>query len=157
MRLILISSFALAALLALLAFEAPARAGADTDKDAIAARLRGWAKAFNAGDENGACDVFATDLIATVPGSLDGARTEVCDRLAAVFAKSDSQYSYEPDIREIIISGDIAVVRLFWTLSVRRATQIETSKEAGLDIFKRQTDGKWSIIRFLSFPIAPDK
>jgi len=61
-----------------------------------------------------------------------------------------------PDIREIIVSGDIAVVRLFWTLTARKGGEQSVTDEAGIDIFKRQPDGRWSIARFMSFSTAPN-
>ena len=67
-------------------------------------------------------------------------------------------YHYDnPEIREIIISGDIAVVRPIWTLTTRKGGEQDVSTEAGIDIFKRQPDGRWSISRFASFTDKPNK
>jgi uncharacterized protein (TIGR02246 family) len=134
----------------------PARADTEADRAAITGRLQRWAAAFNARDAAGACDLFARNLISTVPGALDGGRDAVCGRLAILVAKPDVQLHYSPDIQEIIVSGDIAVVRLFWTLTIQQGTQQHSSKEAGMDIFQRQPDGIWSIIRFLAFSTEPD-
>ena len=84
--------------------------------------------------------------------------TAVCGKLSAVLAKPGLQLHYDsPDIREIIVSGDIAVVRLFWTLTAQKGGASSVSTEAGMDIFKRQPDGKWSIARFISFSATPNK
>ncbi len=146
-----------ALILAFLVGAMPARADLDTDKAAISERLQRWAAAFNARDSAGVCDLFSRNLIATVPGALDSGRDAVCARLATLLAKPDRQLHYSPDIREIIVSGDIAVVRLFWTLAIQQGTQRHTSKEAGMDIFQRQAGGTWSIIRFLAFSIDSDR
>jgi uncharacterized protein (TIGR02246 family) len=136
----------------------PACADPDSDRTAITERLRRWTAAFNARDAAGVCDLFAPDLIATIPGDLGGDRDALCTRLAALLAKPGLQLHYdEPDIREIIVSGDIAVVRLFWTLRTRSGDQQDVTTEAGMDIFKRQPDGRWSISRFLSFTLRPNK
>ena len=134
----------------------PARADSDEDKAAITERLQRWAAAFNARDVPGTCDLFAPTLISTVPGALEGDRDAVCTRLAAVLAKPELQLQYSPDIREIEVSGDLAVVRLFWTLTAQKDAERKTSREAGLDIFERQPDGRWSIVRFMSFTIGSD-
>jgi uncharacterized protein (TIGR02246 family) len=135
-----------------------AHADADSDKAAITERLRNWATAFNARDAAGVCDVFAPDLISTVPEALDGSHHALCKKLAALLAKPELKLHYDnPDIREIIVSGDIAVVRLFWTLTARQGTEQSVDTEAGMDIFKRQPDGKWSIARFISFSTTPNK
>jgi len=132
-------------------------ANVDSDKAAITERLEQWTAAFNARDADGICDVFAPDLIYTVPGVRDGSRETLCARLDALLAKPGRQLHYDnPDIREIIVSGDIAVVRLFWTLTARKGVGTDTSTEAGVDIFKRQPNGEWSIARFISFSITPN-
>lgn len=133
-----------------------ARADPDADRAAITERLQRWAAAFNARDASGVCNLFAPNLISTVPGALDGGRDAVCTRLAALLAKPDLQLHYSPDIREIIVSGDIAVVRLFWTLTTQTGADRDVSREAGMDISERQPDGTWSIVRFLAFTIEPD-
>ncbi|MFM0729631.1 nuclear transport factor 2 family protein [Paraburkholderia sediminicola] len=135
----------------------PAHADVNSDRAAITDRLQRWAVAFNARDAAGVCDVFAPDLISTVPEALDGSRDALCERLSAVLAKPELQLHYDsPDLREIIVSGDIAVVRLFWTLTARKGGESSVTTEAGMDIFKRQPDGKWSIARFISFSATPN-
>ena len=62
-------------------------------------------------------------------------------------------------IKEIMVSGDMAAVRLVWTLTVKRQGQaVDTvTSEPGLDIFRRQPNGRWSISRFIAFdPGSPE-
>jgi uncharacterized protein (TIGR02246 family) len=151
----------LVTMLCLLGVEAMAtsvRADLDSARAAITERLQRWTTAFNTHDAAGICDLFAPDLVATVPGDLDGSRDVLCARLAALQAKPGLQLHYDnPDIREIIVSGDIAVVRLFWTLTTKNGAEQDVTTEVGMDVFKRQPDGKWSIARFLSFTLRPNK
>lgn len=135
----------------------PARADPASDKEAVTARLLQWAAAFNARDAAGTCDLFAPDLISTVPGGLSDNRSTVCTRLSTILAKTDTQFHYTPDIHEIIVSGDYAVVRLIWTLTTTHGSQVETDQEAGMDLFQRQADGRWSIARFLAFSAGGGK
>jgi uncharacterized protein (TIGR02246 family) len=145
-------------LLAVKAMTTLARADPDSDRAAITERLQRWTTAFNTHDAAGICDLFAPDLVSTVPGDLEGSRDVLCARLAVLQAKPGLQLHYDnPDIREIIVSGDIAVVRLFWTLTTQNGAEQDVTREAGMDIFKRQPDGKWSITRFLSFTLRPNK
>ena len=69
----------------------------------------------------------------------------------------EKSYHYSLDLKEILVSGDLAAVRLVWTLTVARKEGgvIETIEEPGIDIFRRQRDGSWKIARYLAFPIAP--
>jgi uncharacterized protein (TIGR02246 family) len=130
----------------------------DVDRAAIIERLWRWTDAFNARDAAGICDLFAPDLIATVPDDLEGGRDALCAKLAALQARPGLLLHYDrPDIREIIISGDVAVVRLMWTLSTRRGAEQDVTTEVGIDIFERQPEGRWSISRFISFTLRPNK
>ena len=149
---------AFAAVVGGLAGASPARSNTDSDRAAIVDRLQRWTAAFNAGDGSGICDLFAPDLVFTVPETLDGSRDVLCSRLDALLATPGLQLHYDsPDIREIIVSGNIAVVRLFWTLTARKGAVRDVSTEAGVDIFERDRDGRWSIARFVSFSITPNK
>ena len=135
---------------------AQANTGVEADKAAIAARLEAFAASFNARDAAGACAIFAPDLISTVRGRGDEGRDAVCKRIAAALAERGTEIRYAPDIQEIIVSGDLAVVRLVWHVSVRRGPTPRLAKEPGMDVFRRQADGKWAISRFLAFSDAPD-
>jgi steroid delta-isomerase len=144
--------------LAIAAALSPARADEAADKSAIAARLRSFADAFNARDEAGLCDIFAPDLIATVPPALETGREAICGRIDRVLATPDLQLRYDPpDIREIIVSGAIAVVRVGWTLTVRKGGEQDTTQEGGIDVFRRQPDGRWSIARMATFTMRPNR
>lgn len=145
-------------LVALAAAGAPARADEAADKAAIAARLRAFADSFNARDAASACEIFAPDLVATIPNALESGRTALCGNLERLLARRDLELRYGyPDIREIIISGDLAVVRIAWSLSVRKGAEEETTPEAGIDVFRRGPDGRWSIARFATFTLRPNR
>ncbi len=60
-----------------------------------------------------------------------------------------------PQIEEILVSGDLAVVRLIWTLRVtdKNAPGELTVKERGIDVFKRQEDGTWRIHISHAYPL----
>ena len=61
--------------------------------------------------------------------------------------------TYSFDIKEIIVSGDMAIVRLVWTSRVSQegSSQVTETKEPGLDVFRRQPDGKWRIARYMAY------
>src|ERR1700754_2216346 len=73
-------SLPIAAVMALSALSPVVHADANLDKAAITHRLQRWADAFNARDAKAACDLFAPDLISTVPDVLDGNRDAMCSR-----------------------------------------------------------------------------
>ena len=135
-----------------------ARADDTSDHQQIIARLDGFADAFNARNVSGACDLFAADLVATIPLGADTRRDRLCGNLGRLLSLKDLQLHYDhPEIQEIIVSGDMAVVRLVWTLTARKGDLADTTREGGLDVFRRQPDGRWSIARMAAFPFGPNK
>ena len=135
----------------------PAMADPAADKAAIIERFQDWTAAFNARNADGVCDLFVPDLVYTIPELPRGTRDTMCANLAKLLARSDLHVSYaDPDIHDIIVSGDLAVVRLTWTLTTRIKSDRDVSTEEGMDVFHRQPDGKWSIIRFIAFTTAPN-
>jgi len=137
---------------------ASARADSTADEAAITQRLKIWTEAFNAKDSAGTCGLFAADLVYSLPGIDQGSRDRLCGNLNRLFAKSDRQLQYgNPDIHEIIVEGNLAIVRLTWTLTVQVNGAADTTTEEGIDIFRRQADGRWSIARFIAFTTRPSK
>lgn len=134
------------AILALLSLGIPAMADDAAD---VRARVEGWALAFNEGRVEDACDLFSQDLVSDAQGQGEAGYAQRCAILTKVMRDPKRQFSYRPDIREVIVEGDLAVVRLRWTLTVNPGNEVST--ETGLDVFRREPDGIWRIIRFISF------
>ena len=137
---------------------APAYADPAADEAAIRDRFAKWTQAFNDKDAAGVCDLFAPDLVYSLPEVVNGTQAQLCGNLANLFTRTDLKLSYElPDIHEMIVSGDIAVVRMKWTLTAEANGKKDTTTEEGIDIFRRQPDGRWSIARFIAFTTSPNK
>lgn len=144
-----------------IAFAAAAMAPAHADpadEAAIMQRFQRWTAAFNARDSTGACDLFAPDLVYSVQEVMHGTRETMCTNLARMLARHDIQLHYDnPDVHEILVADDLAVVRLTWTLTVQVNGAKDTTTEEGMDIFRRQPDGRWSIARYIAFPTRANK
>lgn len=107
-----------------------------------------WPRDFNAHNLDAVCGLFADDAVLAYPGTPDGNRDAFCEHMLERFGDPSKALSYEaPDIKEIIVDGDLATVRLFWTLTVKDASGkvVETIHEDGVDVFGRQPDGSWKI------------
>jgi uncharacterized protein (TIGR02246 family) len=120
----------------------------ERDKAAIEAALRQWPVDFNAENGAGVCGLFAEDAVLAYPGGEDRDRSEFCARMQKLFDDPAKRFSYaQPDIREVLVDGDLATVKLFWTLTVsdKSGKVLDTSVEDGLDVFRRQRDGAWKI------------
>ena len=124
------------------------RTDADADRAAIEKALRQWPVDFNSGLLDAVCGLFADDVVLIYPDSANRDHDEFCDQMRKLFDDATAKFSYAaPDINEVIVDGDLAVVRLIWTLTVRNESGqvLETTVEDGVDVFRRQDDGSWKI------------
>ena len=124
-----------------------------SDEADIRATLNRWMADFNAGRADKVCDIFAPVLRADVRGAGERDFDAQCKLLRDALADPARSLSYALDIRDIFTAGDMAAVRLKWTLTTRvKATgAVTTAEEQGLDVFGRDSDGHWRIIRFTSY------
>jgi uncharacterized protein (TIGR02246 family) len=129
----------------------------DAARGAIRAALTEWTADFNAGNTEKVCTLFAPDLIAQYRGQPERGYEALCDLLKRSLADRSKTFRYALAIKEITVAGDLAVVRLTWTLTVEQhdPPRAVTSEEPGMDIFRRQADGSWKISRYIGYEAAP--
>jgi ketosteroid isomerase-like protein len=144
---------ALACLTALaLVFAGPAGAEDTTDQAGIRAALAQWTEDFNARRADKICDLFESGVVADIRTQPEQNFKIVCDRLQGVLRDAARTYTYSSDIKEILVFGDVAVVRLVWTLTITGGAEgEEKSVETGMDLFRRQSDGSWKIMRWIAY------
>jgi ketosteroid isomerase-like protein len=119
---------------------------------AIRGVLESWATAFNARDSAGVCAPFAHDLRYDERGAGEQTYADLCNGLRRALAGRDIGYTYHLQIEEILNSGDLAVVRLVLELSVAQPGRpAVTRAQEAMDVFRRQDDGTWKIIRFIAY------
>jgi len=140
----------LAVLLLSLLGSLPSRAGSAATE--IESTLDRWMADFNAGKTEQICDLFAADVRADYRGYPTRDHKAVCDLLTKSLTDTTRAFSYALDIKEIAVFGDVAVVRLVWTLTITEKDGGEIkSVEPGMDVFQRQTDGSWKIVRYMAY------
>jgi ketosteroid isomerase-like protein len=140
------------------ALVSPAASQGDSPAQAaIRTALTQWMADFNAGNTEKVCGLFAPDLIAQYRGQPERDYTALCELLKRSLSDRTKTYTYALAVKEILVAGDLAVVRLVWTLKVRRidAAGESTSDEPGMDIFRRQPDGMWKISRYIAYETSP--
>ena len=123
-------------------------AAADPAAD-VHARLLRWADDFNAGRADNVCDLFSMDLISDYRGQGPADHAARCRQLRRALADPARSFHYAPVIKDILVSGDVVIVRLDWTLTVTPGDI--KAVEAGLDVFRKETDGAWRIIRMMAY------
>ena len=131
-------------------------APADHDVEDVREALTAFSRDVDNKDLAATCGLFADDVVLSFPGRPPQGHTEVCERFRRLFADPARSYRYAaPSIREILVDGDLATVALVWTLTVtdRQGRVLETTREDGLDVLRRQADGTWRIHISHAFPI----
>ncbi|MPZ38267.1 MAG: DUF4440 domain-containing protein [Rhizobiales bacterium] len=123
-----------------------------TSRAEITDTLTQWTADFNAGRVDKLCDLFSRDLRADFRGQPERGYDGQCDLLKQSLGDATRSYSYALAIKEILVWGDVAVVRLTWTLTIRPKDGAEiTAIEPGLDVFRKESDGRWRIIRYMAY------
>ena len=126
-----------------------------TERAAIEQALDRWPVDFAAGNVTAVCGLFAPDAVLSYPGTPDRNRNAACSGFKNILASPDKDFRYAaPMIEETLIRGDLAVVRLIWTLTVsdKRGRTLEVDREKGLDVFERQHDHTWKMRFSQAFP-----
>lgn|SRR5215471_8895996 len=118
---------------------------------AIRAALAKWTADFNARDASKICDLFAPDLRYDFRGLPERDYQALCALLRRALADTSKTFTYSLDIKEIIVSEDLAVVRLVWTSKLSADGKTVETREPGLDVFRKQPDGSWKIARYIAY------
>jgi steroid delta-isomerase len=123
-----------------------------TDEAAIRAALTQWTDDFNAGNTAAVCDLFAPGLRYDYRGFPERGYQDICDGLRGSLTDQTTRYHYSLAVKDIVVSSDLAAVRLTWTLQVTKpGAPPQISQEPGIDIFRKQPDGAWKIVRFIAY------
>jgi steroid delta-isomerase len=131
------------------ALAAQADMGPTEDAALIRTTLEQWTDDFNNKRSDKVCDLFARDTIADFRGQPERGYDEICELLQQSLTDRAKTFTYALEIKEVIVAGDLAAVRLEWTLQISPLNV--TSVEPGMDIFRRDADGKWRILRYLAY------
>jgi ketosteroid isomerase-like protein len=128
-------------------------AGPGSPDAEIRAALTQWTSDFNAGRADKVCDLFAPSLRADVRGAAERDFDTQCQLLRKAIDDPERAYSDAFELKEILAEGDMAVVRLVWTSTVRvkASGQVTTTVDQGLDVFGKGSDGVWRIIRYMAY------
>lgn len=126
--------------------------GRAADEARIRKRLAEWVEQTRAGDRLAAAEIWAPDLIGWYPGQPEDTYARE-QELARKQRAPDAPRSI-PDVtvEEVMVSGDLAVVRDVWRITRIAGTDTTTTTLRGYEVWRRQPDGKWRIGRYISAP-----
>jgi ketosteroid isomerase-like protein len=161
--------FALLALFppgAILGAQVPAR-GRAADSASIRAAIERGARGFERAQPDSILAHYARDIVLSYPGipdqdyaTLARGYGELRDRPATVRATTT------PTFDEILVDGNLAVVRVRWTTTIRTAATgaaaaIESTRYLrDLQVWRREANGEWRFFRGMHYrdsTAAPDR
>jgi|GEM_PF-2523031 len=139
------------------------KAGAQTtqherDVETLRAAIVRSGEAFNARDHAAMMAPVARDLVLTYPGipdmgydSLSAGYRRMANPPAGVTART------VPTVEEILVSGDMAVIRITWTTTVTETTPARstTRQMRDMQVWRREADGGWKLFRGMHFRNPP--
>lgn len=131
-------------------------AAAAHEKDLAAVRqaVLAMGEAFNARDPEALMALHAKDVILTDPGIPDQSYETLTKTYAALRKlRPGVTVTTSATIEEILLSGDLAVVRIIWTTT--ESPRNSTRFMKGLQVWRRESDGSWKFARGMNFRTAP--
>jgi ketosteroid isomerase-like protein len=127
------------------------RARAEDPATDIRAALEQWRLDFNGRRSANICGLFANDLRYDFRGLPEQDYSLLCNRLHRALGDTTRSFHYDLRIKEIIVSGSLAIVRLTWISTLTANGNSDTHEEPGLDVFQKQAGGRWQIIRYIAY------
>ncbi len=114
-------------------------------------------EAFNASDPDAILSSYARDVILSYPGVPDMDYETLARIYAGLRTRKDVVEKTTPTIEEILVSGDLGIIRLMWTThTTETATGRQSTRNMkDLQIWRRESDGTWKFIRGMHFRIPP--
>lgn len=131
--------------------------GPAADVEAVRALVIRSGDAFNAKDPDAIIALYSREVILTYPGipdqdyaTLNAGYREMTALPAGVTVTT------APTIEEIIVSGDLAVVRVTWNTTTVQAepAQRSTRQLRDMQVWRREADG-WKFFRGVHFRVPP--
>ena len=130
---------------------------ASRDETSIVDALNQWSRDFTNRDLDAVCSLFDPDVVVIYPDIEVRDYDATCAQFHRTLAIPDRIFTYAaPEIAEVLVDGDLATVRLVWPLTITDSSGIllESIRESGVDVLRRQPDSSWKIHVSHAFPMA---
>jgi ketosteroid isomerase-like protein len=135
---------------------APVWPGPADDEAAIRKRLQNWVHEFNTGDYEAAATVWAPDLVGWwgPPGTADDTFEREIGAAKRGAPPGTPKTTFELKIEEVMVSGEMAVVRDIWTetTAAKEGGQPTRKTFRSFEVSRRQPDATWKISRWIDGP-----
>ena len=137
--------------------QVPARSQA-ADSAAIRASIERGARGFERAQPDSILAHYARDIVLSYPGIPDQDYATLVRGYEELRARpANVRATTTPTFDEILVAGDLAVVRLRWTTTIRSAATATTAAVEGtrylrdLQVWRREANGDWRFIRGMHY------
>jgi uncharacterized protein (TIGR02246 family) len=117
-----------------------------SDERAIRDLIATWLRASAAGDNDSVLGLMTDDVVFLVAGRPPFGKAEFA---ATSNALSTHRIEAASDVREVVVSGDLAYARSQLTVTMTPLAGGQSVRRSGpvLSIFRRTPDGRWQLSR----------
>jgi steroid delta-isomerase len=144
-----------AALAILFAFPAAAQAARGGDAAAIRSAIEAGARSCEAGRPADVMRSYAPDIVLSYPGVPDQDFAALRDAFARLCGAGEGTVeTTRATYDEILVSGDMAIVRLTWSTHLRGMAPGAVRRLKDLQVWRRTARG-WQFFRGVHFPPGP--
>jgi ketosteroid isomerase-like protein len=126
------------------------------DLAAIRKQWSEWTAAYAAHDLAKTMEILDRDVIFSFQGAPDQNYSDLEKGYKDEFSEPDNKRVWVPQFEEFECSGNLGFVRSTWVLKQNDGTGAakELAKNRGVDLFRRDANGRWKIFRSLNYPFA---
>lgn len=114
-----------------------------------------WTTAFNNKQLETSCALFAKNVVADYRGTPQKNYDTICNGFKKIFADKNKQYHYRYKLHYVYSDEKIAAARITWYLQItENGKTLPETQDEGLDVFRKDFDGKWVIENYLGYEVA---
>ncbi len=119
-------------------------------------RLAEWVRQTNAGDREGAGEVWAPRMVGWFPGAslFSDSAAYAAAGMARSAQPSPARAKFDVVVDDIVASGSVVVVHDVWTETRELGVPAQAVQRVirGSELWRCQPDGRWRIVRYVSAP-----
>lgn len=130
----------------------------ERDVEALRSAVLRSGEAFNAGDPDAIMSQYARDVVLSYPGIPDMGYDALVSAYASLRTpKPGVTVRTSPTIEEILVSGDMGVIRVMWTTTTTETNppRESTRQMKDLQVWRRESDGTWKLARGMHYRMTP--
>jgi ketosteroid isomerase-like protein len=126
----------------------------ETDEETLRRHIRTYADAVERRDPDTIMALFARDILLSYPGIPDQDYETLRKEYAQMRSRPEDEVTTRPDIEEVLVSGDLAVLRIVWNTTVRKAgSELASRQMKDLQVWRREASGDWKFVRGIHFRV----